>query len=202
MSYVIELAKKRVAKIFRSFIEAVVGNVLARVLPDPFRRIQFRPVGRKLEDFEIAAVRLEPVIRFLLLVIGSIVMHQVNPMPVAIKGGYHDLVQKGQVSLPLKIVFLVQIDESSIVEANGAEDLLRVALSPRGDLWLAAPFGPRGMQGRRLTKRRLVFENDYRTLALGFFLDSDRYSAPICAVAANPPAPGDWWAAAPSSPIP
>jgi hypothetical protein len=51
-------------------------------------------------------------------------------MPVAIKGGYHDLVQKGQVSLPRKIVFLVQIDESSIVQANGAEDLLRVALSP------------------------------------------------------------------------
>ena len=115
MSYVIEPAKKRVTKIFRSFIEAVVGNLLARVLPDPFRRIQLRPVGRKLEDFEIAAVRLEPGIGFLLLVIGSIVMHQVNPVPVAIKGGYHDLVQKGQVSLPLKIVFLVQIEESSMV---------------------------------------------------------------------------------------
>ena len=112
MSCVIEPAKKRVTKIFGSFIEAIVGNVFARVLPDPFRRIQFRPVGRKLEDFEIAAVRLEPVIRFLLLVIGSIVMHQVNPVPVAIKGGYHDLVQKGQVSLPPKIT------ENSLAGAN------------------------------------------------------------------------------------
>ena len=49
--------------------------------------------------------------------------------------------------------------------------------------WLASPFGPRGMQGWRLSKRSLVFENDHRPFAFSVFLDLGRCSAPICAVA-------------------
>ena len=83
-----------------------MGDVLARVVPDPFGRIQFRPVGRKREDFDIAAVRLEPVIGLLLLMIRSIVLHQINPVAAAVEGGHHDLLQEGQIGFPRKIIFL------------------------------------------------------------------------------------------------
>src|SRR6516162_6571276 len=85
-SYVIEPVKERLAKILRSFIEAVLRDVLARVVPDPFGRIQFRPVGRKWQDFDIATVCLEPVMGLLLLMIRSIVLHvlhQINPVAAA-----------------------------------------------------------------------------------------------------------------------
>jgi hypothetical protein len=61
VSHVIESVEERAAKILRSFKEPIVCDMLARVMPDSFGRIQFRPVGWKLEDFHVATVRLEPV---------------------------------------------------------------------------------------------------------------------------------------------
>src|SRR5437762_2722579 len=60
VSNVIESAEERVTKILRSFKEAIVRDILTRVVPDSFGRIQFRPVRWKLEDFQIATVRFEP----------------------------------------------------------------------------------------------------------------------------------------------
>src|SRR5258708_39666839 len=74
VSHVIESVEERATKILRAFKEPIVCDMLARVMPDSFGRIQFRPVGRKLEDFHVATVRLEPVMGFLLFVIRSIVL--------------------------------------------------------------------------------------------------------------------------------
>ena len=70
--HIVKPAKQCGAKILRAFIEPIVSHVLARVIPDTLGCIQLRPIGRKLEDFHVAAVRLEPVIGFLLFVIRSI----------------------------------------------------------------------------------------------------------------------------------
>ena len=59
-------------------------------------------IGWKMEDFHIAAVRLEPVTRFLLFVIGSIVLNKVDAVATAIEGRHHHLLQEGQIGLPLK----------------------------------------------------------------------------------------------------
>ncbi len=72
LSHIVKPAKQRVAKILGAFKKAIVCDMLARVVPDSLCGIQLRPVGRKLENFHIAAVRLEPLIRFLLFVIRSI----------------------------------------------------------------------------------------------------------------------------------
>jgi hypothetical protein len=101
--------------------------------------------------------------------IRSIVLHQINPVAAAVEGGHHDLLQEGQIGFPRKIIFLVQINETGVIETNCAEDLLCVAFSARGDLRLAPPFGPRGMQGGRLAKRSLVFENDHRAFPSRLF---------------------------------
>lgn len=65
LPHVIEFVEERGTKILRSFKEPIVCDVLARVIPDPFGCIQFWPVGRKLEDLHVAAVRFEPVSCFL-----------------------------------------------------------------------------------------------------------------------------------------
>src|SRR6266480_1412501 len=83
VSNVIESAEERVTKILRSFKEAIVRDILTRVVPDSFGRIQFRRVGTpvrwKLEDFQIATVRFEPGIGFLFFMIRSIILNQIDP---------------------------------------------------------------------------------------------------------------------------
>ena len=62
-----------------------------------------------------------------------------------------------------------QVDETGVVQTDGSENLLGVALTTRGNLRLASAFGPGSMQGGRLTKRSLIFENDHRALVFGVF---------------------------------
>lgn len=169
MSHVVEFVEERIAKILWPFKEPIVCHMLAGVIPDPFGSIQFGPVRRKLEDFHVAAVGFEPVIGFLLLVIRGVVLNQVDPVAAPIEGGHRHLLQEGQIGLPLKIVFLMQVDELGVVQLHGPENLLRIALASRGDLRLTSPSGPGRVQGGSLTERRLVFENDHRPFALGVF---------------------------------
>jgi len=98
--------------------------MLARVVPDSLCCIQLRPVGRKLEDFHVAAVCLEPLIGFLLFVIRSIVLNQIDPAAAAIKGGHHHLLQEGQIGLPLKVVLLMQVGEAGVIQTDSTEDFL------------------------------------------------------------------------------
>ena len=55
-------------------------------------------------------------------------------MTAAVEEGHHHLFQEGQIGLPLKILFLVQINETGVVETNGAEDLLCVPFPSAGNL--------------------------------------------------------------------
>src|SRR5881398_387821 len=124
VSNVIESAEERVTKILRSFKEAIVRDILTRVVPDSFGRIQFRRVGTpvrwKLEDFQIATVRFEPGIGFLFFMIRSIILNQIDPVAASVEGGHDHLLQKSQIGLPLKIVFLMQVDETGVVQTDGS----------------------------------------------------------------------------------
>jgi hypothetical protein len=115
MSHVIKSAEERVTKVLRAFKEPIVCDVFARVIPDPFGRMQFWPVGRKLEDFYVAAVCFEPVIGFLLFVIRRVVLNQVDAVAAAVEGGHNHLLQESQIGLPLKIILLRKVDETGVV---------------------------------------------------------------------------------------
>ena len=97
------------------FEESIVGRMLASVIPDALGRIQFWRVGRKLEDLHVTTVGFEPVIGFLFLVVGRVVLDEIDPVSAAVEGGHDDLLHKGQVGLPLKVVLLMQIDETGVV---------------------------------------------------------------------------------------
>jgi len=169
LSHKVKPAKQRVAKILSSFKKPIVCDMLARVVPDSLRCIQLRPVGRKLEDFHVAAVRLEPLLGFLLFVIRSIVLNQIDPVAAAIEGGHHHLLQKGQLGLPLKVVLLMQVGEAGVIQTDSTEDFLGMSFPPRRDLRLASSFGPSGMQGWCLPEGSLIFKNDHRAFAFGVF---------------------------------
>lgn len=90
-------------------------------------------------------------------------------MLAAIEGGHHYLLQESQIGLPLKVVLQMQVGETGVVQTDSSEDLLCVAFPSRGNLRLASPFGPSGVQSWRLSKRSLVFEDDHRTFAFSVF---------------------------------
>ena len=75
LPHIVKPMKERPAEILGVFIEPIVRDVLARVFPNSFLSIQLRPVGRKVESFHVALVRLEPLIGFLLGVIRSVVLN-------------------------------------------------------------------------------------------------------------------------------
>ncbi len=60
LPHIVKPMKERPAEILGVFIEPIVRDVLARVFPNSFLSIQLRPVGRKVESFHVALVRLEP----------------------------------------------------------------------------------------------------------------------------------------------
>src|SRR6202008_3319636 len=93
----------------------------------------------------------------------------------------------------------MKIDEAGVVQTDGSENLLRVALPARGNLRLTSAPGPGRMQGGSLPKRSLIFENHHRPFDLGVFLDSGTCSAPTCGVALHRPEQAGWWAGAPGS---
>jgi hypothetical protein len=52
------------------------------------------------------------------------------------------LLQEGQIGFPLKIILLMEVDETGVVQTDGHEDLLCIALPSRGNPRLTSPFGP------------------------------------------------------------
>jgi hypothetical protein len=97
----------------------VVGRVLVRVIPNPLRRVKFRPVARQREALPITAIVGKPVIRFPLFVIGGVVLNEKDAVAAAIKRGHHHLRQERPLGFPMKIVLGVLIkmrvrDETSL----------------------------------------------------------------------------------------
>ena len=62
------------------------------------------------------------------------------------------------------------VGEAALVQGNGAQDLLGVALAAAGDLRLPADRRPGLVERGRLAEGGFVFVDDYRRLLPGFFL--------------------------------
>jgi hypothetical protein len=165
-----EGAEECLAEVLGLLKEAIVGGVFARVIPNPLGGVEFRPVGRQLEDLHVAAVLGKPLVGFLFFMVGGVVLNQEHAMALPIKRGHQNLIQKGHIGFPLKIVLLMKVDELGGVHPHGAKNLLRVALAPGRDVRLAGHASPGGVQGRRLAKGRFILKNNYRPFAPGFFL--------------------------------
>jgi hypothetical protein len=168
--HVAEGAEERLAEVLGPLKEAIVGGVFSRVIPNPLGGVEFRPAGWQLENLHVAAVLGEPLIGFLLFVVGGVVLNQEHAMAPPIKRRHQYLIQKGHIGFPLEIILLMEVNELGGVHAHGAKNLLGVALASGRDVRLAGHACPCGVQRRRLAERRLVLKNNYRRFAPGFFL--------------------------------
>jgi hypothetical protein len=165
-----ECPEQRPAEMIGFLEKAIMGGMLARVIPNPFRGVEFRPVGRKLKDLDVTPVLGEPLVSLLLFVVGGVVLNQEHSVSPPIKRGHQHLIQKRHIRFPLEVILLVEVDKLRRVQPNGPKNLLRVALTPGGNLGLAAHSSPSRMQSRRLAEGRLVLKDDYRSFGTGFFL--------------------------------
>jgi hypothetical protein len=165
-----EGAEECLAKMFWLLEVAVVCCLLARVIPNPFGSVKFRPVRWQLEHLHITPVLGKPLVGFLLFVVGDVVLYHEHTVASPVKRRQQDLIQKGHIGLPLEIILLVEIDELCGVQAHRAKDFLRVPLALAGNLRLAGHPRPGGIEGGRLAERRFVLKDDYRPFAAGFFL--------------------------------
>ena len=102
-------AEQGAAQFGGRFEEAIVGGVLVGVVPAAFLSVEFRPVGRQLKHLQKAPVFGKIVIGFLLLVIGRVILNEIDPVAAAVKGGQEHLIHECQIGLPRKTIFLVEI---------------------------------------------------------------------------------------------
>ena len=100
---VVESVEERVAKILWLFKETIVCDVLAGVIPDAFGRIQFRPVGRKLEHFHVAAVGLSTLVGFLPFLVRGAVFYPVSTGAVPVEGKHLPLFPEWPYGFPFTI---------------------------------------------------------------------------------------------------
>ena len=75
-----EGTEQALAQFFGGVEVTIVRRLHARVMPDPFDGVELRGIGRKQVDFQSAAVRAEPFVDFGLLMVGSIILDQVDTM--------------------------------------------------------------------------------------------------------------------------
>ena len=59
--------------------------VFASIVPHPFRCVEFGPVGREQEDFNVLAMFLEPFVDLGLLVVRSVILYQVDAMSATVE---------------------------------------------------------------------------------------------------------------------
>jgi len=131
---------------------SVMSAGLARVLPQPLRRIELRRVGRQLMNLQPVPVGSEPTPNVCILVVGSVVLDQNGPLPPV---GARQLLQEGQVGAGVEYAVFSKM-ETSAPEFDGAQDLDIFAFSSDEDLRRVAHSTPGRMQGRILAETGFV----------------------------------------------
>ena len=97
-------------------------------------------------------------------------MNQKYPVASPVKGWQQYLVQKRDVGFGAEVFLLVTVNKLRIIRPHCPKNLLSVALPFGRDLGTASQPRPSGVQGRGLSERGFIFEDDYRPFDLGFFL--------------------------------
>jgi hypothetical protein len=146
--------------------ESVVRPRLARVLPQPFGRIQLRRVGRQLMHLQPVPVRLEPTPHLGLLMVGGVVLNHDRSLAAI---SPRQLFEEAEVGAGIEGGVL-SIIESCAPEFDGPEDLHAFALPGNRNLWRATHPAPGRMQGRVLPETGFVGEDQRPVPRLRFFL--------------------------------
>jgi len=102
--------------------------------------------------------------------IGGVVLDQIDAPAAFVKRRQENLLQKIDIIVGVEVLGLMSVGEPALIQGDGAQDLLRVALAAGGDLRLRTDRRPGLVQRGRLPKGGFVLVNDYGLLLPAFFL--------------------------------
>jgi hypothetical protein len=146
---------------------AVVGGLHSGVVPDALDGVELGGVRGKQKYFQTFSFRGEPIVDFRLLVIGGVVLYQVDSVVASVEAR-----QEGMLQEVVEVFGLMAAGEFAARNIDAGEELLGIALAACWNLRLRITGSPCLMQCRRLAERGFVFVNDYRIFRPGFFLRS------------------------------
>lgn len=161
--------KKIFAQFLRRIEVAIMSGVQSNIVPESFDGVQFGRIGGKEKDLNALSVFLKPVVDFRLLVIGSIILDQIDPVAALIKRGHQSLLQILDVGGGVEVVGLVAINKVSIIQGNPAQDFLSIALSSGGNLRLGIQGRPSLVKRRTLSEENLIGVDNQGLFLLSFF---------------------------------
>lgn len=116
--------------------------------------------------------------------VGSIVLNQEHLLPTI---AFRQAIQKGCVTLAFKDV-PVSVIEFRPIQIDRPENLLRVSLARRRNLWLVSSTGPGLIESGILAETGFISKEQSRLPLSGFFLAGDR-----CSAASDLARPGRPW---------
>jgi hypothetical protein len=148
----------------------VVCGLGSCIVPDSFDGIKLGRIGGKQKHLDFLTVFTEPLVHLRLLVIGSVVVNQVETMAASVEGRQQYVFQEIDICGGIEILGLMSVGEGALIKGDRSEDLLCVSLTARGNPGLGTNTSPRLVQSRTLSKRGFVFVDDYTIFFFSFFL--------------------------------
>lgn len=164
---------KDTGQCFQQFLLGVKITIMSSrdssIVPQPFGGIVLWRIGRQLMHFQPIPVFLEPAPNILILVVGSIILNQMDLVFSRFAAGCCYLFQEAQIHLSIKDRFTT-VSEFSLLEIDGAENLDAFSGACHRNQRLEADTGPCLVESRVLPKAGFVFKEDVSPFGPRFFL--------------------------------
>lgn len=146
-----------------------MSRVQSDIVPKSFDGIQFGRIGGKQKDLDALAVFPKPVVDFRLLMIGGVVLDQIQPVTASIERGQQGPLQILDVGGSVEVLGLVAINKVSVIQGDTSQNFLSIALSASGNLRLGIQGRPSLVKSRTLSEENFIGVDNQRLFFLGFF---------------------------------
>ena len=147
-----ECTEQALTQFFGGVEVTIVRGLHARVMPDPFDGVELWGIGGEQVDLQAAAVRAEPIIDFGLLVVGSVVLDQVDSVIAPVEARQQGVLQEMDIRVGIEVLRLMPVRKLATGDIDACEDLLAVSLPARWNLWLRIAERPCCVQCGRLAE--------------------------------------------------
>ncbi len=176
----LECAHESGVAVPRSGVEGIVGGQPARGLPAAFDSVELRGVRRQSVQFDALFVRREPRLALVVKVEAGAVVDDEKEFRRLANGGVvcgDERNKEGVERLAIEHVGELVVKTRSLGDFHSTVHMGRVALAVGVHHWLLADWRPGAVKRAVLPEADFVFEQDYPSALLGFFLISGRRSS-------------------------
>ncbi len=139
---IVESGEQTLAEFLWRIEITIVRGLHSGVMPDSFHGIELRRIGWKQIDFQAFAIRAKPFIDFGLLMIGGIVLYQVDSMVAPVETRQQGVLQKIDIGLRVEVFGLMPVSELAACNIDPRQKFLSVSLATCWNLGLRITDGP------------------------------------------------------------